>query len=86
MATAFGARALGTALVVHFYSAAMIREGAHSAPLVRKSVIPEMTTKAVPSDTAGKLGGKAKMPRAQGRGISSGQILFSKTISLSNMF
>jgi len=37
MATAFGVRLLGTALVVNFDSAAMIGEEVHSCPLSRKS-------------------------------------------------
>jgi hypothetical protein len=54
MAAAFGARLLGAGLAVNFDSAAMIREGGYSGPSSRKSVAPEMTTKAAPSSRAPK--------------------------------
>jgi hypothetical protein len=54
MATAFGVRLLGTALVVNFDSAAMIDVEVHSGPLPGSLKNPEMTTKAVPSNRTPK--------------------------------
>jgi hypothetical protein len=55
MATAFGVRLLGTALVVISDSTDLRDKGPELAPSPVIAADSKMTTKAVPSDTAGKL-------------------------------